>query len=289
MRILYTLFFLNVLLITQVNAQYFEVGIFGGVSNYSGDLVGGVPEGPEYNPAYGVFAKYNYKRLAAKVHLYKGEVSGSDFYSTVESGRRARNLSFESPLYELGVQFEFNLLQYRYWTNRNSTTPYLFAGFSGFHFNPKAEYNGVMYELQSIGTEGQGLPGYDAPYSLYSFAIPMGAGLKLSISKSTNIGFEFGVRSTFTDYLDDVSGNYPELDTLEEVKGATAAALSFRGPEYDQFLSVTDPSGRRRGSPEVNDWYLFAGLTVSVNLGINKNLEDQKKKPVPKKKPKVEF
>ena len=289
MKKLYTLLFLSTLFTVQLKAQYFDVGAFVGTSNYMGDLVGSIPEGPEYHPAYGIFGRYNLNKISTKIHFYKGEVSGSDYYSTVKSGRRKRNLSFESPLYELGLQFEFNFFQYRYWTNKNSTTPYLFAGFSGFYFNPKAEYNGTLYELQPLGTEGQGLPGNPDPYSLFSFAIPMGAGLKLSISKTTNIGMEVGVRSTFTDYLDDVSTNYPDLASLEEVRGATAAALSFRSPEYDQSYLITDPSGKRRGGPDVKDWYLFAGLTISVNLGIKKNMEEQKKKMTPKRKPKIEF
>lgn len=289
MKKIYTLLFLSILINAQVKAQYFDVGAFVGTSNYMGDLVGSIPEGPEYHPAYGVFARYNLNKISAKIHIYKGEVSGSDYYSTVKSGTRTRNLSFESPLYELGLQFEFNLLQYRYWTNKNSTTPYLFAGFSGFYFNPKAEYNGTLYELQPLGTEGQGLSDNPDLYNLFSFAIPMGVGLKLSISKTTNIGMEVGVRTTFTDYLDDVSTDYPDLALLEEVRGATAAALSFRGPEYDQFLLITDPSNTQRGGADVKDWYLFAGLTISVNLGIKKDMVDQKKKMPPKKKPKIEF
>ena len=288
MKKLTTLFFLFALFFQQAQAQYFDVGIFAGTSNYSGDLVTSIPEGPEYHPAFGVFARYNYNRFAAKVHIYKGEVSGSDYYSTVVSGRRQRNLSFESPVLEFGFQAEFSLMEYRFWTNRNSTTPYLFAGISAFQFNPKAEYQGTVYELQAIGTEGQGLPGYEEPYSLTSFAIPMGVGLKLSITKKTNVGVEFGLRKTFTDYLDDVSGNYPDLTTLEEVKGQVAAALSYRAPEYDQFLEVVDPSGKPRGGATYDDWYFFAGLTISVNLG-SKKMEERKKKAVLRKKPKMDF
>jgi len=202
--------------------------------------------------------------------------------------RRGRNLSFDSPIYEAGFQIEFNLLPYRVWMKKNASTPYIFAGFSGFHFNPTAVLNGTVHELQPLGTEGQGLPGYPERYSLYSYAIPMGGGIRLSLSRQVNIGMEVGARMTFTDYLDDVSGYYPDLTMLGEIS-PVAADLSYRAPEYDSFLLINDPEGGRRGSPDVNDYYLFAGLTISYNFGVTKDFEERKKEPKPKAKPKMEF
>ena len=276
-------------MLNLAKAQYFEAGLFGGTSNYLGDLTTSIPEGPEYRPAYGAFVRYNYHRFAAKLHFYKGDVGGSDYYSTVESGRRERNLSFNSPLYEAGFQVEFNLFKYAIWAKRNSSTPYLFAGFSAFYFNPQAELNGEVYDLQTIGTEGQGLPGYAAPYNNFSYAIPMGGGIKLSLTKEINVGLEGGLRMTFTDYLDDVSGFYPDMNALIEAKGEIARDLSYRAPEYDQFLSISDPSGRGRGNPDVNDFYLFVGLTLSYNFGITSDFGERKNEPKSKPKPQVEF
>jgi hypothetical protein len=43
---------------------------------------------------------------------------------------------------------------------------YLSMGAIFFKFNPKGKYLNEWLELQPIGTEGQGLPGYDAPYTI---------------------------------------------------------------------------------------------------------------------------
>ncbi|MEL6923855.1 MAG: DUF6089 family protein [Bacteroidota bacterium] len=288
MRKLFTLLLINVLILQYASAQYFEAGLFGGTSNYVGDLTTSIPEGPEYKPAYGAFVRYNYNRFAAKLHFYKGDVGGADFYSTEASGRRKRNLSFDSPIYEAGFQLEFNLFPYKIWATRNASTPYLFAGFSGFYFNPSAVLGGVRYELQPLGTEGQNLPGYQAPYSLYSYAIPMGGGIRLSLTRQINVGAELGLRMTFTDYIDDVSGFYPDLQQLTEAD-PIAARLSYRSPEYDAIYFISDPSGERRGSPAVNDYYLFAGLTISYNFGITSDFAERKRAPKAKGKPQMEF
>jgi hypothetical protein len=42
-------------------------------------------------------------------------------------------------------------------------------------------------------------------------AIPFGIGAKMNVSKKVGIGLEWGPRKTFTDYLDDVSGTYPDV------------------------------------------------------------------------------
>ncbi|MEZ4949443.1 MAG: DUF6089 family protein [Saprospiraceae bacterium] len=61
MRRLFTI----ILCLTFISAysQYYEVGTFVGLSNYSGDLNEGSPMIPqEYNPAIGMFARYNFSR-----------------------------------------------------------------------------------------------------------------------------------------------------------------------------------------------------------------------------------
>lgn len=242
------------------HAQYLEVGGFAGVSFYSGDLQHQMLELKESNMAYGFFSRYNFThRLSAKVHYYKGQISGKDQNSSARAGR---NLHFQSDVQELGLQGEFNIMP-KSWDYSDKVAIYVFGGISGFMFNPQAVLDDEWTDLQPLGTEGQGSAQYPErnKYSLHQLAIPMGIGLKIFTNEFTNVGIEMGVRRTFTDYLDDVSTNYPDLGALAETN-PTAAALSYRGP----VSKAAQRSGGQRGNSEVNDMYFFSGVTFSFNL-----------------------
>lgn len=119
-------------------------------------------------------------------------------------------------------------------------------------------------------------------------AIPFGAGLKISLSERINLGFEFGVRLTLTDYLDDVSGNYPDLAELEKLD-PTASLLSFRTPEILPQLAG-NPKGKPRGNPNNKDGYFIGSITLSFNLveGYDLEFDEKYKKFSPNYKPKRE-
>ena len=113
-------------------------------------------------------------------------------------------------------------------------SPYANVGIAGFHFNPRTFFRGEWYDLQPIGTEGQGINELDfrEPYSLYEFAIPFGIGVKWAFSERWNLGLEYAARWTFTDYLDDVSRTYVDRNLLIEENGILAYQLSNRTGEY---------------------------------------------------------
>lgn len=271
--------------------QYTEAGVFFGVGNYIGDLTPQVMEVPNYSAAYGAFARYNFTgKIAGKVHFYKSKLKGSDHRAQITKGHRQRNLSFQSDIYELGIQFEYSFLDFLTSRKEHITTPYIFAGVSGFYFNPQAQIGGQWFDLQPLGTEGQGLPGYENPYSQFAVAIPAGVGVKFNLTHILNIGLEMGVRKTFTDYLDDVSGAYPDLKILQEERGEVASALSYRALEYDPNSPV-DPTVDMRGNPNKKDWYFFGGITLSVNIGKASGFSTKQNRPMQRqrKAPKMEF
>jgi len=267
-------------------AQTYEVGVFMGVSGYQGDLVPEAYESAEFNLAYGVNFRYNmYQSLSFKASLNKGKISGADrnfqdnFY-----GHATRNLSFESDIYEFAVQAEYNLFGFNVLENIRQFSPYVFGGIAVFKFNPRAFYKNRWFDLQPLGTEGQGLEGYAEPYKLTQFSIPMGAGLKVSLSDVVNMAFEVGLRKTFTDYLDDVGTVYPDLDILREQVGDLAADLSYRSLEIDPSVT-SNPAGNTRGGA-AKDWYFFSGFTLTFNIGAGYNNNRYfRRTPIPKGKP----
>lgn len=267
---------LVLLLGTASFAQYSEIGLLGGISFYMGDLNPDMPF-RDVMPAGGAFYRYNFNdrfsvRAAGHVGYLKGYDSSSDDPAQLE-----RNLSFESWLFDFSVTGEFNFFKYAPGDMRHWITPFLFGGISVFKFNPRAELNGEMWELQPLGTEGQGTTFYPdrQKYSLFNAAIPFGLGVKVNLNKTFSVGVEWGMRYTFTDYLDDVSTTYADIDVVQAERGDIANALSNRAQVRDavtgEFVPLTaqerlEFTGRQRGNSTNNDWYSMVLISLSMNI-----------------------
>lgn len=263
MKICFTLLLSTLLFISASGQGTVEGGVFAGLSNYGGDLSENYMELTETNPSIGVFGRYYFKNwLSLRAGLTYGTLSGSDLNAS-SIGRRRRNLSFRSPIVELAVMPEFNIYSFKL-SGGQKITPYVMAGVAAFYYNPKTLYQGDWVALQPLGTEGQGLPGFESKYSLIGFSIPTGIGVKFDVSEKASVALEFTTRYAFTDYLDDVSTVYPDNEILSKTNGELAAALSDRTAEYTG-VPVNRTEGARRGT-ENFDVYYFFGATVSVNL-----------------------
>ena len=261
MRRIITLLTIYCTILNINQAQEIEAGVFLGVSNYQGDLMFYNFEAQEQNIAFGLFARYRMNEfLSFKAAFTKGTLSGDDSWAPPTSGRKERNLSFESDISELSLTVEFN--PFPFITDElEFISVYGFTGIAGFHFNPKTFYDGTWIDLQPMDTENLGTD----IYGLYQIAIPAGVGGSIRINDVTSLGMEIGIRKTFTDYLDDVSGNYPDVEKIGETD-PVRAALAYRTPEYLGSTELTNPYGTARGNPNKKDWYMFAGLNFTVNV-----------------------
>ena len=254
----------------SVSAQHqkhsVEVGVFLGGCYYIGDLNPTAHFNQFTKPAGGLVCRYNINpRLAARANLFFGSIEGHDSYSSSPAAIQ-RNLSFKSPIDELSAQLEFNFFDYSIGNEKKKFSPYMFLGIAGFKFNPSGELaNGDWVSLQPLGTEGQGLDGgaTKKKYKLMQISIPFGVGAKVNLSKNIGLSFEWGMRKTFTDYLDDVSKKYYDPVKLATARGANAAVLSDPSIGTDAQYSNT---GRQRGNPTNKDWYSFAGIVLTVKL-----------------------
>ena len=145
---------------------------------------------------------------------------------------------------------------------------YGFAGIGAFYFNPKGELNGKFYALQPLGTEGQGAIETRKKYSRIQLCVPMGVGFKYAIDRHWSIGLEFGLRHTFTDYIDDVSKTYVDPALLIRENGVLAAQLADKSRPEDflpDYSGITE-AGSQRGDPRHNDSYMFAIFSVNYRL-----------------------
>ena len=247
-------------------AQFFEVGGAIGGSNYMGDLSLNTSKLylKETNLAFGIYGRYNINYLlAVKLAANLGSISGSDANAEFEE-IRSRNLSFQSSIVDAALTMELNVPGFQPYNLSRPISAYLFAGVGFSYTQPRAFYNGAWHALQPLGTEGQGAAGFGPIYSRGALAIPFGLGVKYAIRDKVGLGLELGVRRSFSDYLDDVSGNYADYDLILANNGDLAAALSNRTGEY---LGINEPiilePGTSRGDSFNADWYFLLQATVS--------------------------
>ncbi|TNE78334.1 MAG: hypothetical protein EP332_14745 [Bacteroidetes bacterium] len=238
--------------VTMTKAQDYDLGVFAGASFYRGDLTptavnglrgtrpaGGVLARLNMNPHFSLRGNFNIGYIAAYDRLNNPGSSQEDV------DRKARNLSFHAPVFELSGMLEVNLMKYIAGSKKYKFAPYIFGGVAAAYSSPKAFLNGDRVALAGVETE----PGKS--YSPIKIAIPFGLGIKYNISKNWTLGFEFGPRLTFTDYLDDVSTTY----NVNAAPGSDAAMLSNRTGKPVSATSL-------RGNSNNNDWYYFTGITL---------------------------
>ncbi len=264
-----------------------------GASNYLGEIGGKEKTRRDFildlklsqtRSALAGFARYKLNPdvyVRGSVGWYR--ISGKDALST-NPGRMGRNLSFRNDIIEASVVGQYIFYDiadlgrtYRY---RNDFKAYVFSGVAGAMSDPKANYNGSWVALAPLHTEGQGLvDGAPKSYGKFLFVVPAGAGFYFTISKIYKIGWELNWRTTFTDYLDDVSTHY--VDPSVFAGDATAVALANRNPElqpYSDNSGIPDPQNYyphvengtkvypKRGDQTHNDSYLSTTINASYAL-----------------------
>ena len=265
----FLLVFLSLLLSTSGFAQKrtkysprkhysFEMGVFGGISYYNGDLNPTIVFGRDFmRPAYGlVIRKALNMRYSLKGNLIFSRLVGDD--SKIDSDfHRNRNLSFESTIWEASGQIEFNFMPFHPRDREKKGgmwTPYVFCGLSVFRFNPTTTLQGNTYNLHPLQTEGTN-------YNRTHPSFPFGTGVKVKINDRFLISAEWGARRTWTDYIDDVSTTYPDEGVLTGI----SADLSDRS--FDQAGPGGSNWGTQRGNSKNKDWYTFAGILLTYRIG----------------------
>jgi Domain of unknown function (DUF6089) len=253
---LFILFLLTVLL---VPAQRVFIGVAGGFANYNGDLLDKLYPKKMTNGFIGLTVHYELQdQILIRGSYNFARVNGSDTYSEKEE-LRMRNLQFESAISEfsfVGEYYLFNLNERRF-------SPYGFVGLGIFHFDPYSyDSTGRKVFLKPLSTEGQGIYPNKKPYSLWQPTIPLGGGVKFAITENLRIGIEFGLRKTFTDYLDDVSTSYPDHNDLLAARGQTAVDFSYRTDELPGGDTNFPTKDTQRGGAVQKDVYYFTGLNI---------------------------
>ena len=169
------------------------------------------------------------KRWNLELNYTIGSISGDDQYAD-SPAKQARSLKFTSIVHQVSLRSAYEFLR----RDKFPASPYLSVGIGALNFGP--ERDGTA--LQPLQTEG-------VSYKNWTLAFPLGLGVKWMIRKNWAMKLEANYHFTLSDYLDDVSGAYPE----DEV------------PFYTDPGDVSD-SRESRGNPSQKD-----GIW-DINLGV---------------------
>lgn len=267
-KLLFVFFFIPVFCFSQ---HRLHVTLFGGFSNYQGDLQGKSFTFDQSNGAFGIGLRYAVTpNIAIRSAFNYGQVEGSDARN--KASLRPRNLSFRSKIVEGNLLAEYTLFD----LDTKRFSPYAFGGIALYHFNPYAyDTLGNKIFLRPLSTEGQGLTQYPdrKPYNLTQFALPFGGGIKLRVTENAVLGYELGLRKLFTDYLDDVKTTYVDPIALAQARGAKAVEMSYRGGELKGGDPAYPADGATRGGAKFKDWYYFSGITLTIGINTgNRNI-----------------
>lgn len=259
--------------------RYEHIGQLG-AANFLGELGGADQVGTnglkdlEYvltRPAVGYGIRFKFQQyFSVKGNLIFGIVRGDDAL-TKEFFRNRRNINFRSPVLELSGQVEFNFIReqkghiYRIKGVRGMKHKdrqiYLFGGAGVTCFNPKGKHpNGKWYALHPLRTEG-------VTYSRITPVISVGGGMRFAINRYWGIGFEMGMRKTFTDYMDDTSTKYPD----PAIFNGDPIAIHFSNPSDQSRPDICYPCiGEQRGDETDKDAYMFGMFTVGYKVMFRK-------------------
>jgi len=190
-----------------------DIGIFVGGAYYQGDI-NHARLFYHVNPSYGILYRFNLNtRFAFRGNLIISSLSGSDKDFTYDY-QTYRNWKFSTPLVDISGQTEFNFKKYHVGKKKYPHTPYVFLGLSFI-----------------IASYAQ---------NPYVIGIPFGLGYKQNIGKRIGIGVEWGYRKTFSDDIDNLSGErlYPSIVTSPSQKFSLKQRGNFRNTDWYSIFGV---------------------------------------------------
>jgi hypothetical protein len=154
------------------------------------------------------------------------------------------NLDFQTinPDGWLGLQYDL-----LHQDEHRERIPYVFLGGGVTYMTPFTRYDKYLIDLTRLHTEG-------INYNQYAGIIRYGLGCAVRSWERGSMGLEVSYTHALSDYLDDVSGVYPNYNKLEF---PFASVLSDRTAEIGQ---PPNWPGAQRGNNRANDGYYL--LTV---------------------------
>ena len=294
----------------KVNNEY---GISIGSSFMLSDLGGTIGRGKGFLADFDLIASraalgFNYRnnysqRIALRLNLTYTTLSAADENTRAgvasQDGffRRIRQFDTRTHLGEAVLTTEYNFKPFVTGDLNTRFTPFVGLGVGVAYYQPQTLVDGKWRNLRPLHTEGQMIRkggnnagniqiGYfplREQYSLFTLIAPINIGVKYNYSRNVMFVFEIGYRFTNTDYLDDVSRSYPQLDEVLVTVGVDPNSTDAQN-EYNRYVNpgafITDDEGvaikpsygvnEQRGNPSNKDGYGYSSM-LSVYYTISKS------------------
>ena len=178
-------------------AQIYEIGVFGGGSNFVGD-VGATTFIAPNELTIGSVLKWNRSaRHSLRASFIYSKYAADDTNSD-DPRRKLRGYNFNSSLLEVSVGMEFTFFEFDLHTGTTQATPYIYTGISMANF-PNFYYSGGRLVSEKTRSNAYGLP--------------IALGFKTTITRHIVLAFEIAAHYTFSDELD---GSEPDTKNLRE-------------------------------------------------------------------------
>ncbi|MBI2730030.1 MAG: hypothetical protein HYX40_04650 [Sphingobacteriales bacterium] len=276
----------------SLNRLKFEAGLDIGPSVFLGDLGGNRGKGTyfikDYNFPVTKLMKGIYLtaypndwfgfRIAGNITQLTGDDSYINTNGHWELTRKVRDIEFRSNLQEVYGAFEIypSVIANMKYDYIPRLRYYGVIGAGWFHFNPQSPYvdpstgKKTWVDLKPLRLEGEGIIPGRKEYDLSGLMIPMGLGIKYDATDKLVVGLEVLHRKTFTDYIDDVSIRYADINQIAPYLTAQQQTYAryFLGQGLTN-LQLRSPygAGRRRGNPKRNDAYFSYSFRISYKFG----------------------
>lgn len=288
-------FTLPILSSGQQKDYEWRIGVSGGYTNYYGDLSpykvrgfsnwNAIKQLLYFNDNY--VDQYSFKvtlekQLSPTIGLMfnygQYEFSMSDRYvkrdgSLLRTNRNFdRALNFQNQSRDMGLAFVFKTDNDRLLPATSLLAPYFTLGFGLIDFDVSGDLldgDGNLYDYASGNVVNDGVyetnlyalkTESDKGYDLGAFYTNLGLGIRLKLGPRVELFAQSDFIYTFSDHLDDVSGNYrTEYDN------------DFQAYAAKPGTNIIDPENPLRGDGKgENDWIIYHGVGLKFNFGSNK-------------------
>ena len=269
--------------------QKHVVAISAGTAAYQGEI-GPPKEVPSPIPtdadlrnlrwSFGAFYRYHATRsFSFRAAFTYARLTASDNNYPDEAETFTRNLSFRNDILDLALLFQYS---HHFTTVDLNSRPafYVYSGVSFFYNNPMAQLadGGGYVALRPLETEGP-----ENAYGPIQASIPIGISFEFqrgkprrrgqqsrqALTQLNRYGIYFCMHIALTDYVDDISTNYPNPDVLASDEARAFSNRTFEVVNTEQAMtpngngrpiSTSFREGGIRGNPNNNDYFFTAGI-----------------------------
>ena len=258
------------------NLYDWSIGVGTGYMHYFGDLT---PKLGDEVKAHYKFAP-NDREFATGVWLSKRTKNGNSFVinynrgsltandlTAVDSTYRNRSLNFYTEVQDLSLTHIFRSDKKGLLGSKGFFAPYFFVGVGVTQFEV---FGDLKDEQGNLYTYPEGVPqdgifetdldalNVEKDYKNRIMNIPFGVGIRISAGRNWSLNAQTDIKYMFTDYLDDVSGDYRDTYT-----NSVQAYASQPNPAYTG-------DGRGKSDGIKNDIYAFTSVSLRYSFGKKK-------------------